>query len=394
MPGLPHSSNVKSSLPCLAARAKKCGITLSESQLTAAGELRRLQELLQQPTFTSHFRFMRRLWRSQPVRGVYLWGGVGRGKSFLMDSFFACVESPHKKRAHFHRFMQEIHGRLERLKGKPNPLRLIAREIADHVRLLCLDEFHITDIADAMLMKGLLQGLLDEGVAIVVTSNAHPASLYRNGLQRSQFLPTIDLLEKNMAIIHFDGDEDYRMRNIARAGVYHSPVDEASEGVLAELFNDLARGEVKESGTLVVAGRPIPVRGHADGLVWFNFKELCGGPRNQADYIELAKRFHTILLSGIPQFDAGLETEARRFLWLVDVLYDHRVRLVLTAAAPLASLAPAGLLHGEFERILSRLTEMQTHAYLAQPHLPELPAEKTPGQRGEKPGVKKSPNKD
>ncbi len=343
-------------------------MVLDDSQRAAALQLQHLYDsLLQARPFSRGL--LRHLVKPRLPRGLYLWGGVGRGKSFIMDAFYSCIPIEHKKRIHFHRFMQEIHGRLAAVKGQANPMRLVARELARHVRLLCLDEFHITDITHAMLMRGLLQGLFEHGVAVVTTSNSPPDDLYRNGLQRGQFLPAIALIKERLDVVHLDGGVDYRLRTLEQAGLYHVPLDETAEAALTGVFEVLARGTGNAETLLRVEGRNIPVRRVAFGVAWFDFTALCAGPRGKADYIELAQRFHTVLLSGVPQFEKHLAAEARRFLWLVDEFYDCRVKLVLSAAVPLADLDRNGLFHGEFERALSRLAEMQSHTYLAQPHL-------------------------
>jgi cell division protein ZapE len=347
---------------CLERQAAGRAVVLSEAQCAAAAELGRLRDaLVAAPAGTG---LLRRMLRPRLVRGLYLWGEVGRGKSFMMDAFFACLPIRHKQRAHYHHFMQEVHGRLAGLKGQADPLDRIAREIARHVRLLCLDEFQITDITDAMLMRGLLQGLFDQGVALVVTSNAEPDALYRNGLQRSQFLPTIALIKERMSQVHFAGGRDFRLDALEKAGVYHAPLDEAAERALDGAFRAQAGDDGERDVELAVEQRTIAARALADGVAWFEFDALCRGPRSKADYIALAGRFHTVLLSGVPRFGPLQQAEARRFLWLVDEFYDRRIRLVLSAAAPLAELGQPGLLDGEFARTLSRLTEMQSHAYL------------------------------
>lgn len=357
-------------IACLERQADSRGLALDFSQRAAIGQLQRLHdELLQSPPFR-HISLLRHLLKPRPVRGLYLWGAVGRGKSFMMDAFFSCVPVEQKRRVHFHHFMQEIHARLASLKGQSDPLERVAREISRHVRLLCLDEFHITDIADAMLMRGLLKGLLDHGVALVVTSNAEPDVLYRNGLQRGQFLPTIALIKECMEVAHLDGGGDYRLSALEQAGVYHTPLNEGAEQGMEAIFRDQAGGEGEQDALLQVDGRVIVARKMGLGVAWFDFGELCGGPRSKADYIELAGRFHTMLISGVPQFDNQSLAQAKRFLWLVDEFYDRRLKLILSAAVPLAQLGSAAMFGGEFERALSRLAEMQSHAYLAQIHQP------------------------
>ncbi len=320
---------------------------------------------------------IRLLARRRVVQGLYLWGGVGRGKSFLMDSFFACAPVPRKRRIHFHRFMQEIHGALNALQGQAEPLAAVARDIAKEARLVCLDEFHITDITDAMLMRRLLEGLFEQGVVLVTTSNFAPDDLYLHGLQRNQFLPAIELLQQNLVVINVDNGVDYRLRELEKAGVYH--VGAGADGHLDQAFLAIARHESAPGDTLEIEGRPVAVRRHARGVGWFDFQALCDGPRAKADYIELARRFHTILLSGVPLFAAGDADKLRRFVWLVDEFYDRRVKLILGAAAAADALIvdagtgdrfQANLNLSLKERLVSRLTEMQTRDYLSQPHLP------------------------
>jgi len=348
---------------CLQREAGRRSLSLDSSQLATAAELQRLHDdLLKQ----SGHGLLRRIARPRPLRGLYLWGAVGRGKSFVMNAFFSCVPLERKQRVHFHHFMEDVHGRLAALKGRADPLKQVAREISQHVRLLCLDEFHITDITDAMLMQGLLQGLFDQGVAVVMTSNAEPDALYRNGLQRERFLPTVALIKAHLEVVHFAGRVDYRLSALEQAGVYHTPLDDSAEQALQAIFRELAGGAGEENASLRVEGRRIRVRRQAAGVAWFDFSELCLGPRSKADYIDLAGRFRTIVLSGVPQFDQHTLAQARRFMWMIDEFYDRGLKLVLSAAVPLAQLGQAGLLNGEFQRVLSRLAEMQSHAYLSQ----------------------------
>ena len=311
---------------------------------------------------------IRLLARKQTVRGAYLWGGVGRGKSFLMDSFYNCAPVARKKRIHFHRFMQEIHAALNRHQGREDPLALIAREIARDTRLICLDEFHVTDITDAMLMRRLLEGLFEHGVVLVTTSNQQPDDLYKDGLQRSQFLPAIELIKKNLHVVNVDGGTDYRLRELERAGVYHT--GPGADARLEQAFIAIARHESTDESALEIEGRVIRARRHARGVAWFDFRELCDGPRGKADYIELARRYHTVLLSDIPQFKQDEADIVRRFTWLVDEFYDRRVKLIVSAAAPPSELYAWAEGGDQFERTISRLIEMQTHDYLGEPHLP------------------------
>ena len=357
--------------------ARRQGIVLDAAQEQALGHFERLYEdLLGLERMDSWL--VRLLARRRVVRGLYLWGGVGRGKSFLMDAFHACAPIEQKRRQHFHRFMQEIHHRMRDLQGQEDPLVIAARDIAQDVRLLCLDEFQVTDITDAMVMRRLLEGLLEQGVVLVTTSNLHPDALYEHGLQRSQFVPAIELIKENLDIVNVDAGIDYRLRLLEQAGVYHHPLGPAAEAKLAHEFDSIAAGEVEVDVALEIEQREIHARRVATGVAWFEFAELCDGPRGQADYIELARRFHTILLSNVPQLRPSRRDAARRFTWLVDEFYDRRVKLIVSAATPVRELfAVAGSgdaflrnLNTSFvDRTVSRLIEMQTHEYLAQPHL-------------------------
>ena len=319
---------------------------------------------------------IRLLARKRVVSGLYLWGGVGRGKSFLMDSFFNCAPVARKQRIHFYRFMQEVHHGLRELQGQVDPLVLFARALAKEVRLLCLDEFHITDITDAMLMRRLLEGLFEQGVVLVTTSNFEPDGLYLHGLQRSQFLPAIELITQYLEVVGIDNGVDYRLRELEKAGVYHTEAD--SDARLEQAYLSIARHDSAEERQMEIEGRLVNVRRQARGVAWFDFPELCDGPRAKADYIELARRYHTVLLSGVPQFSIDDADKLRRFVWLVDEFYDRRVKLIIGAAMPAAELVEDAPPENSFqanlnaslnERLVSRLTEMQTRDYLTQPHL-------------------------
>jgi cell division protein ZapE len=348
--------------------AAKHAYTLDGSQRAAVAALQRLYEdLLGLERMDASL--IRLLARRRAVPGIYLWGGVGRGKSFLMDSFFAFAPGRRKRRVHFHRFMQQVHQELRRLQGQPDPLAAVARRVAKDTRLLCLDEFHVTDIGDAMLMRRFLEGLLAEGVVLVTTSNQHPDELYRHGLQRSQFLPAIELLKKHLQVVNVDSGTDYRLRTLERVEIFHAPLDEAAERNLAEAFDAIARGEGEAGRLLEIEGRTLRTRRLAEGVAWFDFAELCGGPRGKGDYIELSRNYHTVLLSRIPQIPAEHKDWARRLTWLVDEFYDRRVKLICSAAVPAEKLYPAGA-GTDFDRTRSRLQEMQSRHYLAQPHLP------------------------
>jgi len=305
---------------------------------------------------------LRRLLIKPPLpKGVYLWGPVGRGKSFLMDSFYLCVPLVRKRRVHFHHFMREIHRELEALKGTEDPIAAAAEKTARRYRLICFDEFHVSDIADAMILGRFLEQAMDRGVEFVMTSNYPPDELYQNGLQRERFLPTIELLKQRLDVIGVDNGTDYRRRKMERVRVYHTGA--GADEVLNRIFSELKDVE-EEHHPLDVEGREIPYRKRAGGLVWFDFAVLCGGPRSYADYVDLARRFHTVMLSGVPRLSPKNADAARRFTWLVDVLYDDRIKLVVSAEAAPEALFPEGENSAEFQRTASRLHEMQSAQYL------------------------------
>ena len=344
------------------------GFSLDAAQTSALAHFERLQSELtgSEQAGRSLFRLFQ---RQQPIQGLYLWGGVGRGKSFLMDSFFDAVPLKRKRRVHFHRFMQEIHQRLQAMQGAENPLLTVSRDLARQVRLLCLDEFHVSDIGDAMLMRNLLEGLFEHGVVLVTTSNQHPDQLYSHGLQRGQFLPAIELVGRHLDIVHVDGDADYRLRALEKGGVYHGALNTETEAAMAATFDAITGGAGGRETEIEIEGRTIRARETGPGVAWFDFVELCDGPRGQADYIELARRFHTVLVSGVRRFGASDADKRRRFTWLVDEFYDRRVKLILSGETYLHELFRAVHADVETERTLSRLVEMQTRQYLSEPHL-------------------------
>lgn len=308
--------------------------------------------------------------RPQPVKGVYLWGSVGRGKTMLMDLFFTCLPFEDKQRAHFHRFMAGVHDALKRLDDRPNPLDTVADEIASRARIVCFDELSVTDIADAMILGNLFTSLFERGVSLAATSNQHPDELYREGLQRQRFLPAIAAIKENSCVLRVDGHNDYRLRVLERADVYQFPADDAADAHLARCFAAIAPDETEPPGTIDVLGRGVAHRGCADGVIWFDFDAICDGPRSQDDYIELSRLYQTVLVSGVPQFDVTLENQARRFVALVDEFYDRRVKLILSASGSVANLYQGKRLAREFERTRSRLQEMQSYDYLAAAHRP------------------------
>ena len=298
-------------------------------------------------------------------KGVYMYGGVGRGKSFLMDCFFQAVPLTRKTRLHFHEFMREVHRELQELKGLQNPLDELGKRIARRYRLICFDEFHVADVTDAMILHRLLEALFANRVSIVTTSNFHPDGLYPNGLHRDRILPAIELLKRQMEVLNVDHGTDYRRRTLDHVRLYHTPLGPETDSALSTTFDELAEAR-EEDPVLHIEHRELRARRRAGGVVWFDFKTLCGGPRSQNDYLELASRFHTLILSDVPHMPVRLASEARRFTWLVDVLYDRRVKLVVSAAVPPEQLYTEGPLAHEFPRTVSRLNEMQSKEYLAE----------------------------
>jgi cell division protein ZapE len=311
----------------------------------------------------------RLLVRPSIPRGVFLWGGVGRGKSVLMDCFYSAVPVVRKTRIHFHEFMRSVHRELEAVKGTADPLDEVGLRIARRFRLICFDEFHVSDIADAMILHRLLRRLFDLRVGFVMTSNYAPDDLYPHGLHRERVLPAIELLKDQLDVLQVDGGQDYRLRKLERIETYFLATGAAADARMQEVFAQLAEC-ADEDPVLRIEYREIGARRRAGGVVWFDFAVLCGGPRSHNDYLEIASQFHTVLLSGVPRMSAGQASEARRFTWLVDILYDHRVKLVVAAHAPPAALYTAGALSQEFERTASRLMEMQSHEYSAAPRRP------------------------
>ena len=300
-------------------------------------------------------------------RGVYMYGGVGRGKSFLMDCFFEVVPLKRKVRLHFHEFMREIHRELLNLQGTPNPLDELGGLMAKRFRLICLDEFHVSDITDAMILHRMLAALFDNGVGFVTTSNFHPDELYPNGLHRDRILPAIDLLKNHMEIVNVDHGIDYRLRTLEQAKLYHTPLGAHADAEMTKMFNQLATAP-DEDLVLHIEFRQIHARRKAGGVVWFNFNILCGGPRSQNDYLEIATQFHTVMLSDVPHMPVRMASEARRFTWLIDVLYDRRVKLILSAAVAAECLYTEGPLAHEFLRTASRLNEMRSTEFIALEH--------------------------
>ena len=348
------------------------GIQADEAQVEAARRLQKYYDDLIAFKAARRTRLRKLLVHPTLPRGVYFWGGVGRGKSFLMDCFYDAVPYKRKRRVHFHAFMREVHDQLKTLRDQEDPLVIIAERIARQTRLLCFDEFHVSDIADAMILGRLLERLFDLGVLFCLTSNYPPDGLYPNGLQRINFLPTIELLKRQLDIIEVDGGVDYRLRTLERVEVYHTPATLETEYRMEQGFVALAGGEGRRD-PIEVLGHMLPVKREAGGAVWFDFATLCGGPRSQNDYLVLAHRFHTLFLSLVPKMGADRASEARRFTWLVDVLYDQRVKLVISAEVEAHDLYRSGVNANEFSRTVSRLIEMRSREYLAEPHRVEQP---------------------
>jgi len=337
--------------------------------VTLLGELQQ-QLLTQKPR-----RGLRRLFGgtgtadADGAKGLYIWGGVGRGKTFLMDLFFETLLLEQKKRIHFHRMMHEVHARLRAMGTIEDPLDEVAAEIADDTRVLCFDEFFVSDIGDAMILGKLLDGLFRRGVILVTTSNAAPDELYKDGLQRQRFVPAIEMLKRYTQVVHMDGGIDYRLRLLQQAGTYLSPDDDAAQAKLQHYFDESASSQILTNAMLDVNGRDIRALYCAKGIAWFDFVDICDGPRSQNDYIEIARWYPTVIVSGIPRLDSALENQARRLVALVDEFYDRRVKLIIAAAVAVDSLYAGQRLTIEFDRTVSRLVEMQSTDYLASPHL-------------------------
>ncbi|GAB3189074.1 cell division protein ZapE [Hydrogenophaga aquatica] len=350
--------------------------TAYEAELQARGfksdpaQLRAVEALERCAAEWSHFKqrrsnalkkFINRL----PIpRGVYMYGGVGRGKSFLMDCFYNAVPLRRKTRLHFHEFMREVHRELAELQGTVNPLDELGRRMSQRYRLVCFDEFHVADVTDAMILHRVLDAMRKYGIGMVTTSNFHPDGLYPDGLHRDRILPAIALLKQTMDVVNVDNGTDYRRRTLEQVRLYHCPLGPGTDAEMEQAFSRLAEAH-DEDPVLHIEQREIRALRRAGGVVWFDFRTLCGGPRSQNDYLELATQFHTVLLSNVPHMPVKLASEARRFTWLVDVLYDRRVKLILSAEVPPEQLYTEGPLAHEFPRTVSRLNEMQSAEYLA-----------------------------
>jgi len=346
------------------------GSTLDHAQSAALDRLQTLADELSAFKTARRSTLKRLLSPPEVPRGLYLYGGVGRGKSFLMDSFYAVVPLRRKTRVHFHAFMRDVHEELKTLTKEVDPLATVAQRIARRYRLVCFDEFHVSDIADAMILGRLLTALFSAGVVFVMTSNYPPEDLYPGGLKRENFLPTIALLHEWLDVMQVDGGVDYRLRALERVETFHVPAGPVADAAMELAFDAMRTGE-DESPQLTIEGRPLSARRRAGSAIWFDFAALCDGPRSQRDYLELAQGYAVLFLSGIPVMKADKGDLARRFTWLVDILYDHRVKLVASAEAPAEKLYVEGRNAQEFPRTVSRLTEMRTREYMALPHATE-----------------------
>jgi cell division protein ZapE len=359
-----------------ARRLADCGFESDPAQLMAVGKLDDLRRRLT-TAHAPHSSTLRRWLGSlvgapsrEPERGLYLWGGVGRGKTWLMDLFFQSLPFPEARRRHFHRFMHDVHTELKGLQNRESPLDCVAAELARDTRVLCFDELFVADIADAMILGTLFKGLFERGVTLVATSNVPPRDLYKGGLQRQRFLPAIDLIEQHVDVLNVDGATDYRLRQLTQAGTYLLSSAPDTPQRLESLFAELAQHGSSTGGSIEIEGRPIPVIRQNASAVWFNFFAICAGPRSQDDYIEIAREYQSVIVAGVPIFDALRDNEARRFIALVDELYDRNVNLIISAAAPPTDLYRGGLLSFQFQRTISRLIEMQSEDYLAREHRP------------------------
>lgn len=351
-----------------AADLKRDGFVADAAQAHAVDALQTVYESL---LATPPHHWLGRLRLPWPrVQGLYLWGDVGRGKTYLMDTFYEALPFSRKRRAHFHRFMLEVHARRNRHSGERDPLLPVAEELAQDARVLCFDELHVSDIADAMILGRLFEALFEHGVTLVATSNVAPDQLYQDGLQRERFLPAIERLKQHCTVLNVDGGTDYRLRTLHGAALYLHPCNAEAMDALGKRFAALTPHGRRQPATLTVNDREIPARGIGEGVAWFDFHELCDGPRSAADYVELARICHTVILSYVPLLTSEDDNAARRFINLVDEFYDQRVKLLIGAEAPIETLYLGTRLKFEFQRTVSRLTEMQSQEYLAKPHRP------------------------
>lgn len=357
------------------AHLERTGFCRDSAQENAVHHLQRLYDDLVRQAEGGPLVFLQHLLGKKergPIKGLYFWGGVGRGKTYLVDTFYEALPFPQKTRTHFHRFMKRVHEEMKTLAGEKNPLVIIAKRFAAETRVICFDEFYVSDITDAMILGTLLEELFKNGVSLVATSNIMPDGLYKDGLQRARFLPAIALLKQHTEIVNVDSGIDYRLRALEQAELYHWPLDAQAEESLERSFRSLLteHAQIRMQEQLLIENRQILAHKVSDDVVWFDFRALCDGPRSQNDYIELGKLFHAVLLANVEQMDAGKEDIARRFINLVDEFYDRNVKLIISAAVALPHLYTGKRLAFEFQRTLSRLLEMQSHEFLTRPHKP------------------------
>ncbi|WP_281492513.1 cell division protein ZapE [Lacimicrobium sp. SS2-24] len=345
-----------------------------QSQENAVSHLQKLyDELLKMQPDMSLKRRLKALFKEpspKPVKGLYFWGGVGRGKTYLVDTFYECLPFERKMRIHFHRFMHRVHQELKTLSGESDPLKIVARRLSREARILCFDEFFVSDITDAMILGTLMQEMFAQGMVLVATSNIPPDELYKNGLQRSRFLPAIELIKQHTQVINVDSGTDYRLRTLEQAEIYHYPLDDDANANLYRYFTQLAPEQGCENQSIDIEGRQIKSLREADGVVMFDFKALCDGPRSQADYMEISRCYHSVLVANVVQMGQHNDDIARRFIAMVDEFYERNVKLIISAQVAMENLYSQGRLNFEFNRCLSRLKEMQSHEYLSLEHLP------------------------
>lgn len=345
------------------------------SQENAVRELQRLYDELTQPQKKITWRIKLQStfgkgMHKPSIQGLYFWGGVGRGKTYLVDTFYECLPFSEKLRIHFHRFMHRVHHELKDLQGQSDPLKLIAKRFAKETRVICFDEFFVSDITDAMILGTLMQELFANGIVLVATSNIVPDDLYLNGLQRARFLPAIELINQNTRIVNVDSGVDYRLRTLEQAEIYHFPLDKKALENLHLYFSQLAPEKGTSNQGIKITGRTIPTMHYADGVVMFEFRSLCDGPRSQTDYMEISRCYHTVLIANVEQMGQAEDDIGRRFIAMVDEFYERNVKLIMSAEVALESLYTSGQLTFQFRRCISRLKEMQSHDYLATQHLP------------------------
>lgn len=346
------------------------GLQEDPGQLAVVQYLQRMADQLSGDQIWQRSRLARRLFRrgESRIQGLYIWGGVGRGKTHLMDLFYSNAPEILKQRTHFHRFMQSIHQELKGMRHTEDPLEKIGRNFSKRCKLLCLDEFFVLDIADAVILSGLLEALIENGVVVVMTSNTKPDNLYLGGIQRDRFMAAIRLINSRMEVVEIGDGADYRLQALSGKSLYYDSLSPETEASIQELFSAGSADTSRLSGPVQILNRPIQTIGQTDNLVWFDFSDICDGPRSKADYIEIANIYRTVMISNIPILDWERENQARRFIELVDEFYDRAVHLVVSAETQIKSLYTGKRLIKEFERTTSRLYEMQTDRYLSRMH--------------------------